>query len=80
MLTMYSKSMTTTGINCTHVNEWDRGRLICVDCANKARESATYDPWAPHEDGPNWDSRNPDDRWERSDAELHHMPNYQKEW
>lgn len=21
--------------NCTHVNEWDRGRLICVDCANK---------------------------------------------
>jgi hypothetical protein len=19
---------------CTHVNEWDRGRIICVDCAH----------------------------------------------
>lgn len=47
---------------------------------NESTETtAAYDPWAPRQDEPNWDSRNPDDRWERSDAELHSMPNCQKE-
>lgn len=28
---------------------------------------------------PNWDPRHPDDRWERPDPDIQHMPNYQRD-
>jgi hypothetical protein len=43
------------------------------------RKKATDDLGDYDDDGPNYDSRHPDDRWERPDPNLHSMPNYQKD-